>query len=355
MENGSIPIIQIEEQFRIMADTAPVMIWISGVDKLCYFFNAGWLRFTGRTQEEEYGNGWAEGVHPDDLERCLEIYVGSFDARAEFKMEYRLKRHDGQYRWLLDHGVSRYAPDGAFAGYIGSCIDITELKEDEIRKNDFIGMVSHELKTPLTSLNALLQVAQAKLKTNEDTFLRSGIEKAVNQVKKMGTMINGFLNVSRLESGKITIDKQHFNLGELVSDIIEETELSLSVHEIHFIPCEAVTVYADRDKIGSVMANLLSNAVKYSPKGKRITVNCKVEENTASVSVKDDGMGIAPHDVKKLFDRYYRVESKQTRHISGFGIGLYLCAEIMEWHGGKIWVESELGKGSTFFFSLPLT
>jgi PAS domain S-box-containing protein len=129
MDQSNQPVIPVEEQFRVMADAAPVMIWIAGTDKACYFFNTGWLKFTGRTLEQEYGDGWAEGVHPDDLQRCLEIYTISFDNRAEFKMQYRLKRYDGKYRLLLDHGVPRYLPDGTFAGYIGSCIDIEDLDQ----------------------------------------------------------------------------------------------------------------------------------------------------------------------------------------------------------------------------------
>ena len=107
------PPIPVEEQFKIMANKAPVLIWISGVDKLCYFFNEGWLRFTGRTMEQECGNGWSEGVHPEDLQRCLDIYCNAFDARTEFKMEYRLRRYDGEYRWLIDTGVPPVIPPTA--------------------------------------------------------------------------------------------------------------------------------------------------------------------------------------------------------------------------------------------------
>ena len=114
-----------------MADAAPVLLWEAGPDKLCNYFNKTWLDFTGRTLEQEMGNGWAEGVHPDDIARCLETYVGSVDARRKFEMEYRLRGHDGEYRWILDRGVPRQNADGTFAGYIGSCIDITERKQME--------------------------------------------------------------------------------------------------------------------------------------------------------------------------------------------------------------------------------
>jgi len=120
-----------EHRFRLLADNAPVMIWTSGIDKLCTYFNASWLAFTGRTMEQELGSGWAEGVHPADRERCLDMYTAAFDARTTFSMDYRLRRYDGQYRWILDNGIPFYAPDGTFTGYIGSCIDITERRSLE--------------------------------------------------------------------------------------------------------------------------------------------------------------------------------------------------------------------------------
>jgi two-component system sensor histidine kinase VicK len=223
-----------------------------------------------------------------------------------------------------------------------------------MRKNDFIGMVSHELKTPLTSLTAILQVLESKTKKSGDAFIPGALEKANQQVKKMTNMINGFLNISRLESGKIMIDKQPFTIGELIKEVIEETNLIGVGHIIDLQTCDKVVVNADRDKIGSVISNLLSNAIKYSPKGSHILLNCRRSENEVLFSVEDEGLGIRPEDREKVFDRFYRVESNYTRHISGFGIGLYLSAEIIRRHNGRIWVESENGKGSTFYFYLPL-
>jgi PAS domain S-box-containing protein len=127
-----------EERFRTMADAAPVMIWLSGTDGLCTWFNQRWLAFVGRTMEQEVGDGWAENVHPADLERCVQTYTSSFDARESFHMEYRLRRHDGEWRWVLDNGIPRTGPDSKFAGFIGSCIDISERKavEAELEAKD---------------------------------------------------------------------------------------------------------------------------------------------------------------------------------------------------------------------------
>lgn len=311
-------------------------------------------RMFGYTAEEMIGESIYKLIPPDRLEEEPQILsrLKSGDRVEHFETK-RLTR-DGR---LIDVSVT-VSPvkdkEGRIIGLSKIARDITEKKLDENRKNDFIGMVSHELKTPLTSLNALLQVASLKLKNSPDTFLASAMEKSNVQVKRMSTMINGFLNISRLESGKIQIDKQPFDMEKLISEVIDEIAITVSSHEIGFTPCKPVMVNADRDKISSVISNLVSNAVKYSPKGKHIEVTCELQDRNVIVSVKDEGMGIKPQDMDMIFDRYYRVESAHTQHISGFGIGLYLSAEIVRQHQGEISVDSESGVGSTFYFSLPL-
>lgn len=255
-------------------------------------------------------------------------------------------------KWIKIIGKTHKDADNNPVGFTGMNMDITEQKQDEQRKNDFIGMVSHELKTPLTSLSGYIQLLQVKAKKADDGFASMALDKAGKQVSKMSSMINGFLNISRLESGKILLDKHIFRLDELVESNIEETRLTGSGHTISYPLMEEITVFADQDKIGNVISNILSNAVKYAPNNKNIEVNCTVVDDMAQISVRDEGMGIEKEDLDKLFERYYRVENSHT--IAGFGIGLYLSAEIIERHNGKIWVESELGKGSTFYFTLPL-
>ncbi|WP_259067055.1 PAS domain S-box protein [Mucilaginibacter sp. X4EP1] len=245
-------------------------------------------------------------------------------------------------------------PQGNIIGLSKIARDITERKLDETRKSDFIGMVSHELKTPLTSLTAIVQLANSKLKNNDTHFLGIALQKAGQQAKRMNDMINGFLNISRLESGKIYIEKQQFDIEALISEVIDETSLTADMYAIRFEKRQSVLINADREKIRSVISNYISNAIKYSSNEKPISVNCIVSKGQVIVSVKDEGMGINTDDLAKIFDRYYRVETNDTRHISGFGIGLYLSSEIIERHNGRVWAESKPGAGSTFYFSLPV-
>ncbi|MEP6612258.1 MAG: ATP-binding protein [Mucilaginibacter sp.] len=262
--------------------------------------------------------------------------------------------HDRQLRWVKAVGGHYKDMEGRLSHISGVMMDITEQKQLELRKNNFIGMVSHELKTPLTSLKAYVQMLHNWAKKKKDNFTVGALAKMEKQVKKMGNMINGFLSLSQVESGKIRLNIKDFDLNELITDAIAETLLLNPGRAISFQPGEPVWLQADQDKIDQVIINFLSNAIKYSPAAGLIEIGAQVTNGMAELWVKDEGLGIAGKDKEKLFERYYRVENKQTEKIPGFGIGLYLCAEIIQHHHGSIWVESEPGKGSTFFFKLPL-
>ena len=170
----------------------------------------------------------------------------------------------------------------------------------------------------------------------------------------MTGMINGFLNVSRLESGKIHMDRHLFDMAGLIKESEEETAIYVTSHRVIFKPVEKTIVNADKEKIGKVINNFISNAVKYSPAGKTIQVACVAIGDKMQLSVSDEGIGVSNEDLPRLFERYYRVKGNETRNIAGFGIGLYLCSEIIKGHDGNIWAESSFGKGSTFYFTLPL-
>jgi PAS domain S-box-containing protein len=230
--------------------------------------------------------------------------------------------------------------------------DISEKKQEEARKNDFIAMVSHELKTPLTSMRAYVQLLLAKEKEAGDNFRISVLTRAGVQAKKMSAMINDFLSLARLEEGKISLKFEEFNLKQVIDETVLDAQFLSTNHSIQVTGCDDIAVNADRDKIGQVLMNLLSNAIKYSPKGGDITIDCQRVEKGVKVSVTDHGIGISEKDQKKLFDRFYRVQNERVKTVSGFGIGLYLVSEILKYHDSKIEVESDEGKGSTFYFTL---
>ena len=341
-----------ESRFRNMAEATDIFIAVGNETSDATYFNASWTRLTGRSMDDLLKFGWADLIHPEDRERYVSIYLNAFENKLPFTGEFRILDKDGNYSWLLAKGRPRFNKNGEFVGYISSSVDISELKKDEIRKNDFIGMVSHELKTPLTAISGFVQVLQSRAKKNDDSYALIALNRTYNQVKKMTVMINGFLNVSRLESGKLLIEKTDFQLDDLIKELVEESDLIQFSHKINLSVSQPIMVNADRDKIGSVVSNLLSNAVKYSPSGTDIDVRCEILDGNALVSITDDGIGIDKEDIDKLFNRYYRVGKHHT--ISGFGIGLYLSSEIIERHNGKIGVKSEIGKGSTFYFEIPL-
>lgn len=345
-----------EESLRMAIDAAGLgSYYINVIDRI--FYPSPKLKeFFGFGPDEEVPYEAAiNQIHEDYRQTVAHLVEAAIIDGGRFDMEYPIVgRNDGKIRWVRGIGTVQQDDEGVNRYFTGVLHEITEQKQDEVRKNDFIGMVSHELKTPLTSLTAILQVLNLKLKSSEDSFVPGALDKANVQVKRMSAMINGFLNISRLESGKIYIEKHEFDIDRLLQDTIAEIELSSTTHKIEFNGCGELIVNADRDKISSVITNLISNAVKYSPKGKLINVNCESNKSELTVSVKDEGMGIKPPDLDKVFDRYYRVSTSHTQHISGFGIGLYLSAEIIHRHDGQIWAESESGKGSTFFFTLPL-
>ncbi|ARS39474.1 hypothetical protein CA265_07340 [Sphingobacteriaceae bacterium GW460-11-11-14-LB5] len=230
--------------------------------------------------------------------------------------------------------------------------DITEKKLVEKKKDEFISFVSHELKTPLTSLRSYIQIALHKLKLNGNDFIAHALTKAEQQTKKMENMITDFLHISRLEGGQLKFESARFDLVATIRSCIEDAEASSEKHQLVYEGENEAMVMGDAEKISLVMTNLLSNAQKYSPDGGIITVSCKRSDQNLIISVKDQGIGISSEDKKNMFQKFYRIRSEKTRNISGFGIGLYLSSSIISLHGSSISVESKLDEGSTFSFSL---
>ncbi|HTG32474.1 MAG TPA: ATP-binding protein [Thermoanaerobaculia bacterium] len=373
--------VESEERFRITANSAPVMIWMSGTDQLCDWLNQSWLDFTGRALEEEIGSGWMAGIHPDDLERCIEIYSGSFDARRPFSTEYRLRRHDGEYRWLLDNGVPRYAPDGEFAGFIGTCLDIHDRKQDEQEraallakaeaayrdadaanrsKDEFLATVSHELRTPLNAIMGWTQLLLAKgANTADDERHRRGLETVVRNAKLQAQLIDDLLDVSRIISGKMRLDVQPTDLAAVIDAAVEAIRPAAEGKQIQLrrvLDPFAGPVMGDPARLQQVVWNLLSNAVKFTPKGGKIEVRLERVNSHVEILVADTGAGITPEFLPHVFDRFRQLDASTTRRHGGLGLGLSIVRHLVELHGGTVRVKSPgEGEGSTFIVALPLS
>lgn len=224
----------------------------------------------------------------------------------------------------------------------------------EKHKDEFIGIASHELKTPITTMKAYTQILQKRLIQKGDRTDQQLIKNINEQANRLTNLVDDLLNVSKLESGTVTFQKKPFDLNKLIKKVIGDMQLSNGFHRILKEGKLLEKIIGDEGRIEQVLDNLFTNAIKYSPKADKIIVRVSNSKSEALVSVQDFGVGIAKKDREKVFERFYRTNEKNEKNISGFGLGLYIASEIVKRHGGKIWVESKRGKGSTFYFTLPL-
>ena len=352
-----------EERFRNLADATPVLIWGSGTDTRCNYFNKQWLDFTGRSIEQEIGDGWTQSVHPHDLERCLNTYIKAVEARTPFTMEYRLRRHDGEYRWVLDNGVPRFAPDGIFSGYIGSCIDITdrkaieeELRESDRRKEEFLAVLSHELRNPLAPIQTAVDLLERRGKT--DVGSNQELAMIKRQVQNLRRLVDDLMDVSRISRGKIELRNQLVELAAVVTEAVEAVRPLFDDHQqkLHVaIPEESIHLKADPTRLEQILFNLLINAAKYTPQGGEIWLDVEPLQGEVRIRVRDTGIGIDPDLLPKIFDLFLQGERRVGLAHEGGGIGLSLAKNLVELHGGTITAHSQGPDiGSEFVVKLPM-
>jgi PAS domain S-box-containing protein len=350
-----------EENLRMATDAAELGTFDMDVVSRSVIWDKRHRELFGLDTEEplNYYNTFLASLHPDDKQKTDEAVTRAISKKlsnGDYDVEYRIiNSQDQNIRWIRAKGKAIFNDNDEPVRLIGTVHDITDNKLNEIRKNDFIAMASHELKTPLTSLKAYIQLLIANARRSGDSFLLNALEKSENQINKMTRLIYGFLDMSKLESGKLQLNCEVFDLGKLVEEVVADSRPISQGHEIVFMmPITAINVNADREKIGQVLSNFINNAVKYSPKGTAVTIQLNVSDNAVKVEVADEGIGIKLKDQQNIFQRFYRVDDESTKGFSGFGIGLYLSAEIIALHKGSIGVESEESKGAIFYFSLGI-
>jgi PAS domain S-box-containing protein len=339
-----------EQRFRVITDASPIMVWMSGTDKLCYYFNKGWLDFVGRTLEQESGYGWAENVHPEDFDRCLQVYVANFDARRPFETEYRMRHHTGQYRWILDRGVPRYAADGTFEGYVGGCLDIHDQKEaaekvriaddmtrlmkaqDEERRriarelHDSAGQTLTVLAMSLAQLVRRTEGAAPEL-TKEGKEIEAIVQQLHREIRTTSYLLHPpLLDESGLASA----------LNWYVGGLAERSDIAITLDvadNVGRLPSEMELV------LFRVVQECLTNIHRHSG-SKTAFIRVARDGESIRTEVQDHGKGISP-------DRLLEIRSH------GSGVGIRGIRERVRQFHGEVKIESN-ASGTTVIVSIPL-
>lgn len=340
-----------EEQFRTLAQTLPQLVWVTDAQGMPFFASNRWKEYSGVEPTGEAA--WKSIVHPDDFEKINKEWASSLLTGNLYHGEVRLKSAAGEYRWFSVNGTPVLdKSQNVIVKWIGSFTDIHEQKLKEDKKDEFISIASHELKTPLTTAKAYLQLLELILPANNEQATLYA-KNAHQSVSKINELVEELLDVSKIRLGKLNYRISAFDFAELLQSTVANFQLTVPSHHIIVTGIVPVEVAGDRDRLQQVIINLLSNAVKYSPQSSEVQISVAVEKNQVIVAIRDTGIGISPQNISRIFERYQRVEEIAS-HIPGLGIGLFISQEIIQRHNGQLWAESVPGKGSTFLFTIPV-
>jgi PAS domain S-box-containing protein len=351
-------------EYRLLMEHSPVLVWRAGTDARCDWFNETWLQFTGRTMAQEMGDGWAEGVHADDLERCVAHYLDHFQRRQPFEMEYRLRRSDGAFRWIFDRGVPYTDDSGAFAGYIGSCVDVDERRRAQDAEQqhsreqlqlarDFekwiLAIVSHDIRDPL---NTIQIAAHVLARTSEPASpARKQLEAVTRAVARIQHIVGDLLDLSREREGAgISVERRPTDLGALCQHLIEEVRAVATDRQITF-ECKADGKGAwDEHRIIQAISNLTANAVQHGTPGSPVRLRLTGDAQQVAVEVHNEGA--IPGEVLPRIFEPFRSGRHHGGRGEGLGLGLFIAKAIAEAHGGGLEVDSSCG-ATTFRLVLP--
>lgn len=358
------------QNYRTLADSGQTLIWTSGTDTYSNYFNSVWLDYRGQTLEKEMEDGFLKGVHPDDLQHRMVKYLEAFQLREKFSIEYRLLHNDGEYRWIQDNSSPRYSSTGDFLGYIGQCLDINERKQAELalqakneelqkvnaEKDKFFAILAHDLRSPFNTLLGFTQIMVEDLPDLKFEQIKKMAKAMRTSATGLYSLLENLLVWSGSQRGTTSFIPIQFLLKDIIWENLKLIQETAHIKRIKIginIP-DDLMVFADTNMIGSTIRNLVSNAVKFTSKGGEISISATlVSDNMVEIAIKDSGMGMSDEMRIKLFKVNENTGRNGTEGEPSSGLGLLLCKDFIEKNGGKIWVESEEDKGSTFYFTLP--
>ncbi|CAD7800474.1 Signal-transduction histidine kinase senX3 [Chryseobacterium aquaeductus] len=343
-----------EEKFRDLADSMPQFVWTCDQYGEMNYMNDNWYRFTGFDKNEKPSEGFKRVINPEVHAKVEDVWAESVKTGKPFEMEYQFKdpNNPDVYRWFLGRAVPTFDDNGEVSQWIGTFTDIDDFKQLQTQKDNFLGIASHELKTPLTSLKIYTQFIEKNLIKQNDLKNAKVAKKMDDQIDLLTVLISDLLDVTKIQNGKIQLNESEFDFDKLAEETVAEQQMN-SRHKITLNTSHIGKIYADRHRIYQVMSNLISNAIKYSPDADEVVVSTELKDNTVEFSVKDFGIGIPADKQKKVFEQYYRVSGSKEHTFPGLGLGLYISSEIIKRSGGRIFVLSEEGKGSNFCFQVP--
>ena len=352
-------------------DGAPVLIWSSTLDRSEDWFSASWSAFTGCPVEQLKGNGWVRLIHPEDVQRCIGIHAASFQACTPFSLDVRLRRHDGEFRWMLDNGVPRFGSDGKASGFIGTLVDIHERKalEEALaeraqqlrladrRQGQFLAMLSHELRNPLAPIANAASVLRTLEHTNPILVrLREILDR---QVARLGHLIEELIDVTRAAQGQISIVRAPVSVESVVQAAVASSHdrIVAGGHRLEVdVPDERLFVHGDSDRLAQALAHLLTNAAKFSPEPGIVSIAIRRAAQTVHISIKDRGLGIAAEFLPHAFEIFAQQDQTMARTLGGLGVGLTLARRVAQLHGGDVeGFSGGPGQGSEFVMWLPLS
>jgi PAS domain S-box-containing protein len=343
-----------EERFQLAARATNDVLWDLDLATGSIWRNEGMSSLFGHAEGVPQFEAWEGLLHPDERDAVrgrLQTFLDS--ERETWTDEYRFRRGDGTYAWVLDRGIA-VRVNGKAKRMIGSMIDITERKEAERMKSDFVSFVSHQLRTPIAGMNWMLELAAEA--ENLPPQARDYIAEARESAARLSTLVNDLLDVARLESGRTMMARAAVRLDELTRSVLREIQTVVD-EKRHTVTCQTgdtAPALGDEQMLRQVIANLVSNAIKYTPDGGHIDVRLTQRKELVEWSVSDDGIGIPRAAQARLFEKFYRADNAISKEAEGTGLGLHLVRLVVEQAGGQIWCESEEGAGARFTFTLPI-
>jgi PAS domain S-box-containing protein len=359
-----------ELEFRSLAESMPQIVWTTRADGWNTYFNQQWMDYTGLTLEESYGHGWNKPFHPDDRQRAWDAWQDALSRHSEYVLDCRIRCYDGTYRWWLVRGVPQMGASGEIVKWFGTCTDIENIKMAELvlkknaeklrqlnlDKDRFISILGHDLKTPFNNILGLSEVLIeeiSNLNTDQVEVFARNINKSARITNKL---LDDILMWSRAQQGSIPYQPKILSLSAICRNILEILNPGANAKNITIYDSSVdnIDVYADINMIKTILLNLVSNAIKFTNRGGKISINAVQNSENVTISVSDNGVGIPSDNLSKLFDISEVLSTKGTAGETGTGLGLLLCKEFVEKHGGRIWVESEVERGSEFKFTLPV-